>query len=147
MADARLSAGDEEWRVVPSCPQIEASSWGRIRRKEHRKAMPHGGMRTYRSDPTFGVDTKASKTASHIYKGYVYRGIGNVKVHRMVCEAFHGSSKNKYFVVIHINEDAFDNRPSNLRWGTQRENLNMPKITEWRNQRIKAGLHGKRPAV
>jgi hypothetical protein len=34
-------------------------------------------------------------------------------------------------VVLHLNEDALDNRPENLRWGTQKENLNMPKFIEY----------------
>jgi hypothetical protein len=117
----------EQWREVPSLPQIEASSWGRIRRKAHTGRMPYGGQRQYSSDPTYGTVRRASKTAKHTYRGYNYRGIGNVKVHRAVCEAFHGPAPDGKPVVIHINEDAHDNRPENLRWGTQKENLNMPK--------------------
>lgn len=30
-------------------------------------------------------------------------------------------------VVIHLDENAHNNRPENLKWGTQKENLNMPK--------------------
>jgi len=33
--------------------------------------------------------------------------------------------------VIHINENALDNRPENLKWGTQKENLNMPSFIEY----------------
>lgn len=51
---------------------------------------------------------------------------GNVKIHRLVCEAFHGPPPFPNAVVIHFNENALDNRPENLRWGTQKENLNMP---------------------
>lgn len=138
MADAPISAGIEEWRVVPSRPQIEASSWGRIRRKQHEKPMPHGGKRSYVSRPSYGVKTRSSKTASHVYLGYVYRGIGNVKVHRLVCEAFHGPAPEPKLVVIHLDEDALNNRPENLKWGTQKENLNMPKITAWRRRRRQA---------
>jgi hypothetical protein len=30
-----------------------------------------------------------------------------------------------------MDEDALNNRPSNLRWGTQKENLNMPGFIEY----------------
>jgi hypothetical protein len=45
-------------------------------------------------------------------------------VHRLVCEAFHGPAPEGKNVVIHENENALDNRPENIRWGTQKENLN-----------------------
>ncbi len=112
---------------MPSQPEIEASSWGRIKRRSHEKSMPYGGKRVYASEPTYGVVTKAAKKASHEFMGYVYRGIGNVKVHRLVCEAFNGPCPPG-MVCIHLDEDSKNNRPENLKWGTQKENLNMPKI-------------------
>ena len=54
-----------------------------------------------------------------------------MKVHRIVCEAFHGLAPFKKAVVIHIDENSTNNRPENLRWGTQKENLNMPKFIEY----------------
>lgn len=87
--------------------------------------MPNGGVRAYTTKPTFGHRTKASKTAKHVYLGVRTRYFGNIKVHQAVCEAFHGP-KQPGQVVLHIDEDATNNRPENLRWGTQKENLNMP---------------------
>lgn len=49
------------------------------------------------------------------------------KVHQLVCEAFHGPKPFDGAVVIHLDENALNNRPENLKWGTQKENLNMPK--------------------
>ena len=63
---------------------------------------------------------------------------GTIKIHRAVCEAFHGAPPSESSVVIHVNEDAHDNRPENLRWGTQRENLNMPKFVAYCKSRIGA---------
>ncbi len=116
----------EEWRDVPSMPTIQASNWGRIRRLKRRGRMPNGGIRTYEANPTYGHITKARKDARHSYRGYYLRGIGNIKVHQAVCEAFHGPKPFPKAVVIHADEDGHNNRPENLRWGTQKENLNAP---------------------
>lgn len=88
--------------------------------------MPCGKMRSYETKPVYGTRTKASKTARHVYLSIQNRFFGNMKVHRLVCEAFHGSPPFERAVVIHIDEDATNNRADNLRWGTQKENLNMP---------------------
>lgn len=56
---------------------------------------------------------------------------GNIKIHRAVCEAFHGLPPFPNAVVIHLNENALDNRPENLKWGTQKENLNMPGFIKY----------------
>ena len=88
--------------------------------------MPNGGMRKTQPVPTYGVKTRASKAARHEYMGIMNKHLGNMKVHRLVCEAFHGPAPFAGAVVIHLDEDATNNRPENLRWGTQKENLNMP---------------------
>ena len=125
MAEALFRGFEEVWRVVPSQPELMASSHGRIMRTPHEKPMPHGNNRVYRSDPTFGCIRRSGRKTSYLYFGYIYRGIGNLKVHRIVCEAFHGPSPDPAWYVIHINENALDNRPENLRWGPRKENMNM----------------------
>ena len=116
----------EVWKPVPSRPRILASSYGRVMLPASVAKMPNGGLRSYEPKPTFGVKTKASKTARHIFMGICSKKFGNMKVHRLVCEAFHGEPPFANAVVIHLDEDAMNNRPENLRWGTQKENLNMP---------------------
>lgn len=61
----------------------------------------------------------------------MYSGIGNVKVHQAVCAAFHGPRPFPQAVVIHIDEDATNNHPGNLKWGTQKENLNSPGFIDY----------------
>ena len=60
-----------------------------------------------------------------------------LKVHRLVCQAFHENPGNKP-QVNHINEIKTDNRASNLEWATARENSNFGT----RNERI-----GKKSAI
>jgi hypothetical protein len=52
------------------------------------------------------------------------RRFGNIRIHRAVCEAFYGPAPFDRAVVMHLNDDATDNRIENLKWGTQKENLN-----------------------
>ena len=114
-------------RTVP-IPSIEgalAREDGRIKFPNCEAAMPNGGMRVYRTKWVLGVKMRASKKARHEYYGSRYRG-RTYKVHRLICEAFHGPPPPGMSIVIHKNENALDNRPDNLRWGTQKENLNMP---------------------
>jgi len=121
----------EIWKPVPSRPGITASSLGRIMLSPGTAKMPRGGIRSYTPKPTYGTKTKASKTAKHIYMGLYNRRFGNMKVHRLVCEAFHGPSPFGGAVVIHLDENATNNNPSNLKWGTQKENLNMPGFIKY----------------
>jgi hypothetical protein len=121
----------EIWKPVPSKQGIMASSHGRILLPVRHYRMPHGGMVKTRPKPIRGTKTKATKTARHQYYGVMNRHFGNMKVHRLVCEAFHGPPPNERSVVIHLDEDALNNRPENLKWGTQKENLNMPNFIEY----------------
>jgi hypothetical protein len=57
------------------------------------------------------------------------------KVARLVCEAFNGPSLPGQ-VCMHLDENARNNRPENLRWGTQRENLNAPGFLAYCRSRV-----------
>ena len=82
----------EIWKPVKSYSGIQASSWGRIKLPPSSAFMPNGGIRKYTPRPTYGVKTKASAKARHMYFGVMSYKLGNLKVHRLVCEAFHGEA-------------------------------------------------------
>jgi len=125
----------EVWKPVPSLPGVLASSEGRILFPPRNVPLPNGGFRTTTPRPTHGGVYRANKGAAHSYRGTSHATFGTVKVHRLVCEAFHGPAPFQRAVVIHLDEDAHNNRPENLKWGTQKENLNMPKIKEYHRSR------------
>jgi hypothetical protein len=132
------------WKPVPSCPGTLASSEGMVLFPPKSAPLHHGGYRHYITKPTKGAIRRAKKAAAHVYYGAYHKDYGNVKIHQMICEAFHGPKPFPEAVVIHKDENGLNNKPGNLKWGTQKENLNMPKFKEWlrspeRNQRIMAG--------
>ena len=62
---------------------------------------------------TFG--TKDGRTGYMIFTG-------NIRVHQVVCTAFHGPEPESNMVVDHIDTNRCNNRPENLRWLTRLEN-------------------------
>lgn len=116
----------EEWRVSPSLPEYEVSSLGRVRRITYTKAMPRGGERTYGGAAHFGQEADGRMIFVFRQKSY--------KVHQLVCEAFHGQKPFPKAVVMHHDENFKNNAPGNLRWGTQKENLNYPGFKNYAKQ-------------
>lgn len=122
----------EIWRQVPSEPGVLASNLGRVLQQPGYAPLPNGGYRIYTPEPRDGQVARSSKGAKHQYRLIMIKrrwpelGQRPRKVHQLVCEAFHGPKPFPGAVVIHIDENALNNRPENLRWGTQRENLNAP---------------------
>lgn len=116
----------ELWKPVPSLPGVMASDEGRILLPPRHAPLPNGGVRLYLPKPTLGTVTRAKKGAKHEYRNVFAKFFGNIKIHQAVCEAFHGPKPFPEAVVIHRDEDGLNNRPGNLRWGTQKENLNAP---------------------
>ena len=125
---------EEHWRVVPFQPEISASSLGRILVKPSKRKMPNGGSRVYTPKPTYGYEEKSASGRPGVPKRRIIR-IGRLKktykIAQLVCAAFHGEKPFDKAVTIHLDEDPSNNRPENLKWGTQKENLNMPKFKDW----------------
>ncbi len=114
------------WKPVPSLPGVMASDQGEILFPPRHAPLPNGGYRLFETKPQLGCIKRAKAGAIHSYYGVWHQTFGNIKVHRAVCEAFHGPAPSPNSVVLHLDENALNNRPENLRWGTQKENLNAP---------------------
>ena len=113
----------EQWLTSPSLPDYEVSSFGRVQRKPWVKEMPHGGYRQYGGRPHKGQDS-GERRMIMAYKGKTY------KVHQLICEAFNGPRKEGQ-VCMHLDEDYTNNTPENLRWGSQKENLNASGFIQY----------------
>lgn len=123
----------EIWKTVSFLPEYEASSLGRVRRVPFVGVMPHGGLRSYGGEETFGTWRPDNRRYAILFRGK------NYKVARMVCDAFHGPPPDPEAVCMHIDEDSKNNKPENLAWGTQRENLNAPGFVQHcRESRLRA---------
>lgn len=126
----------EVWRQIPSLLEYEASSLGRVRRVPYEAPLPHGGTRTYGGVPHYWQEAKGRRI--FVFKGRSY------KVHRVVCEAFHGPAPFEGAVVMHLDEDSNNNRPENLKWGTQKENLNAPGFLDYCRARTGENSPGRK---
>jgi hypothetical protein len=121
---------NEIWKSIPSIPGAFASSIGRVwfPPKRQEAQMPGGGKRIYKTAPRLGSEEKASTGRKNSGRRMIVHRLGKTyKVHRLVCEAFHGPPPSEKHIVLHLNEEPTDNRPENLRWGTRKENQNFPK--------------------
>lgn len=96
---------NEQWAQIPYSA-YEASTRGRIR------SLVTGHIQA----PQVGAD------------GYYFVGVRfldkkhSVKVHKLVCLAFHGKKPGGAQCIRHLDGDRMNNRPENLRWGTSKEN-------------------------
>ncbi len=90
--------------------------------------MPNGGTRHYASSP---------RTGEWDGERYLFCCRGQTyKVARLVCEAFNGLPPTEHGVCMHLDENARNNVPGNLEWGTQKQNLNAPGFVEYCRGRI-----------
>jgi len=85
----------------------------------YRQCQDDGKMRKWDEEWTFGKFDPNT--------GYML--IGQERVHRIVCTAFHGEPVGDRNVVDHIDTNRRNNRPENLRWVTKLENTLLNPIT------------------
>ena len=111
---------NEEWRdVVGYEGRYQVSSMGRVKSLE-RKVTKGDGERTVKERILKPMIDRDGYLRLNLYAGGKLK---NLKVHRLVCQAFHENPDNKP-QVNHINEDKTDNRACNLEWCTAKENTN-----------------------
>lgn len=105
----QLTPAHEEWRVIPSFPDYEASSLGRI--KSHRRGGPKilkGRVNRFGYWQVNVINPdKVAKTRP---------------VHSLVAEAFHGP-RPEGLDVRHLNGISTDCRPENLEYATTSQNM------------------------
>lgn len=107
----------EIWKPVTGCEsRYEVSSEGRVRSLDFERPNPlTGGVSRQKGRILVPVDSGKGYLRVHI--------LGKLRpVHRLVCEAFHGTSPADKPHVLHGDGDSKNNRQENLRWGTRKEN-------------------------
>ena len=118
----------EIWKPVPSVPGMFASSFGRIVSKPFWQRMPNGGKCLVSPKPTFGYAAATTGLAGYRMIIRISRLKKTFKIHQLVCEAFHGIKPFDGAVVMHIDDNPGNNTPCNLKWATQKENLNSEQF-------------------
>ena len=108
----------EVWKEIPSLPGYEASSDGRIKRLSCIITCKDGQRHPY--DERI-LAPKYDKDGYYIVM--VSKKLGHKRLHRLICEAFHGLPPKGKNEVRHLNGVKTDNRPGNIIWGSRAENI------------------------
>ena len=127
-----MSISGEVWRTVPSVDSVLVSSEGRVMLAPRRETLANGEERISGGVPLLGWWDRQQARFLVSVNGR------NYKVARLICEAFNGPPPFEGALALHENENAADNRASNIRWGTQVENLNMPNFIAYCESRTGA---------
>lgn len=110
-----MSRDFEVWRDIPSAPNYQASSRGRLRSVYFNNRYTKDRYRPRVCKPSILPTGYLSLTIRLNGKSITKTA------HRLICEAFHGHCPEG-MMCTHINGIRHDNRPENLRWATGSEN-------------------------
>ena len=110
----------EEWRSVPGHPYYEVSNLGNVRSIDKEETRLHPRWKT-----PMQWRRKGKMLSLTPHRGYLVVTLGRPNivfgVHRLVAWAWHGEQGDN--VVNHINANKHDNRPENLEYVTNSENV------------------------
>jgi len=110
----------EIWRIAREFPEYAVSNRGRVKRvKRQRKDTQIGKILKCFPD-------RRGYLRIRLFNGYVLQGkrvIHTHFVHRLVCDAFHGSPKGERTQTRHLDGINTNNCAENLAWGTHSENM------------------------
>lgn len=108
----------EVWRTIPGFPRYAVSSEGRVRvyMPPMKRGAIHHGPRVVELAQSIGGRAKNYKRIMlmHPRRRHAY-------VHHLVAEVFIGP-RPEGCAVLHANDDGFDNRLANIRYGDCEEN-------------------------
>ena len=108
----------EEWRPVVSHPdRYEVSSLGRVRLRERIVVR---GVVTFTQQPRLLATTVGGRAKNYL-RVHLYEPERFAFVHALVAEAFLGP-RPEGALILHENDDGFDNRAIKLRYGDRDEN-------------------------
>ena len=123
-----MSKSVEEWRPIQGYEGLyEVSDWGRVKSVE-RTVTIYSKLTNTTFKRIFESCIKSKHHDKDGYEGVNLKRDGKhstKKVHKLVATAFIPNPDNKP-CIDHINGVRDDNRVDNLRWCTQKENLNYP---------------------
>lgn len=121
---------NEEWRDVQGFPNYAVSNFARVKRLKYIRYYSDGRVR-HNEEMIVKQTSKDGYKMVRLFNEKTGRKGVLVKTHRLVAIAFIPNPENKPYID-HINTIRDDNRIENLRWVTQRENVNNP-ITRKKN--------------
>jgi HNH endonuclease/NUMOD4 motif len=107
------------WKPIPGWPEYEASDGGRI--KSITRVCPHNRYPGKTMIWKEKILKPGRQHSGHLF--VVLTGQKAVRVHRLVALAFIGPAPFPGALVRHVDDDPSNNKPSNLVWGTQKENM------------------------
>jgi len=103
---------NEEWRAIVGFPAYEVSNLGRVRRiVESVNGHLPKVLKPWISNKGYSLITLSS--GKQVRK----------QISRLVCEAFHGPVPSPEHQAAHGDGDPSNNRATNLRWATRKENM------------------------
>lgn len=109
-----------KWYDIPKAVDYQVSDTGRVRNKKTGKILRKILQCTGKSD-------------YHRYIVSLGRKLRSQKIHRLVAEALIPNPDNKPYID-HIDGNPLNNCVENLRWVTQKENVNNPN-TSWKQEK------------